>query len=152
MADNKRGRVDSSDSSSQKRLKTHDLGPFHTGKSTDTKVLEKLALFPNAGDNFDATKTNQFLVELPPLLWERVIIGHFGMKELARSREVCKFFEPLWKDRFENNRLPRIRLSQQRQRKLEWSRKHHRGSGGVVKTKRQRTTLTYFTFMHTKFK
>ena len=99
----------SSSSSSSKKPKLHDLhhlGPHYRGKTTDPKMLKKLALFPNGGDHYDQSKPSQFLIDLPPFLWKMVIIENFGLRDLAQSREVCAFFEPFWQDRSKNNKLP----------------------------------------------
>jgi len=115
MADRttKRGRESTTSSSSvvskrprrSLRVGQQKYGPSHRGKSTDPKVLQKLALFPQR-ENYDASEPNFFLLGLPIFLWDHVIVDNFGLKDLARTREVCKFFEPFWCDRFENNKLP----------------------------------------------
>ena len=55
---------------------------------------------------YDESIANQWLDEPPLEVWDHHIIPLLSLRDLARSRTVCTFFEAYWQDKFSNNVLP----------------------------------------------
>ena len=93
-----------------RRVLDATYGQFFTGQKATTSVLNSLqyvrAHFPTPSYNRN-NAPNQWLLVIPAEIWTDVIIPFFGMKDLARARQINHaFFEPYWQDLFYRNKLP----------------------------------------------
>lgn len=49
---------------------------------------------------------NQFINDLPDMLWDHKVIPYLTLKDLALTRSVAQFFGCFWQDRFMKNKIP----------------------------------------------
>ena len=85
------------------------FGPAFTGTKASSPVLSSLkfvrSLIPYIP--FQADKPNQWLLDVPKVVWTYVIIPYFGLKDLFVIRAINqKFFKPYWLKLFLRNQIP----------------------------------------------
>ena len=94
---------------SRRVLDALGFGPAFTGAKASSPVLSSLkfvrSLIPYIP--FQADKPNQWIMDVPEVVWTYVIIPYFGLKDLFLIRAVNQeFFEPYWRKLFLQNQIP----------------------------------------------
>ena len=67
---------------------SYNLGSHHVGITQ-----EYSSIMPPISTTMLAFYDNQFLFEIPQLVWELVVMPILGAAVLGKSRSICKFFE-----------------------------------------------------------
>ena len=92
-----------------RRVMKRTYGDNFVGKSFDTGTLTSLQNIQKLNIqivHYIQDKPNQYLEDIPEMVWNHHIIPFLSLKALAQSREISSFFESYWKILFYKNEIP----------------------------------------------
>ena len=72
-------------------------GPSWNGKTTDIDIIDNLSRLSNLATHYNANVTNQFIRDIPEMLWWQKILQPFlTLEDLSFLRRTNTFFQSYW--------------------------------------------------------
>jgi hypothetical protein len=79
-------------------------GPLFNGKTTDIDIIDNLTRLSPLAVHYNANVTNQFIRDIPELLWWQKILQPFlNLKDLSILRRTNTFFQSYWESVLKQN-------------------------------------------------
>jgi hypothetical protein len=79
-------------------------GPSWNGKTTDVDIIDNLTRLSPLAVHYNATVTNQFIRDIPEMLWWQKILQPFlNLEDLSILRRTNTFFQAYWESVLRQN-------------------------------------------------
>jgi hypothetical protein len=81
-------------------------GPLWSGKTTDVNIIDNLTRLSPLAVHYNANMTNQFIRDIPEMLWWQKILQPFlNLKDLSILRRTNTFFQLYWESVLKQNMI-----------------------------------------------